>query len=125
MRHPPRIDAARRHFPKLLYANAINLGIQAPQVLVRDKMLGQRAAGSLSEHWNLGAKLITWHEVVFRLSFLVTAFVFGNYAGDRFSFVNELRTGELRKDVDAFFLDKRAEPLHQLIQRDDVIAVIS
>ena len=125
MRHPPGVDAARRHFPKLLYANAIDLRIEAAEIFLRDEVLGQGTARALSEHRDLGAEFVTQREVVLGLPIFVTALVFRDHASDRFALINELYPGELREDVNARLLDKSPEPLHQPVQRDDVIAVIS
>src|SRR5438309_88485 len=125
MRRPSCVDASRRHFPKFLYPDAIDLRIEPVEILLANELLGQGSARTLRQHGDLGADFITRREVVFGLSIFVPAFVLRNYASDAFALVNQLRTGELREDVDARLLRKSTEPLRQLAQRDDVIAVIS
>ena len=72
----------------------------------------------------LARKFVAGREVVLGLAVFVAAFVFGNYAGDGLAFVDQLRAGKLREDIYAGLLHETAEPLHQLVQRDNVIAVV-
>ena len=82
MRHPARADAARRNFPQLLDADAVDLRIEAVEIFLRDEVLGQRAARALGEHGDLGAQFVARREIVFGLAVFVAAFVFGDHAGD-------------------------------------------
>src|SRR2546428_11959587 len=125
MRHPSCFDASRRHFPEFLYPDAIDLRLEPVEIVLANELLGQRSARTLRQHSDLGAEFITRREVVFGLSIFVPAFVLRDYARDALALVNQLRPGELREDVDARLLRKSAQPLRQLAQRDDVIAVIS
>ena len=42
-----------------------------------------------------------------------------------FFVVEQFAAGELRENVHAFFFDEAAEPFHELVERDDVVAVIA
>jgi hypothetical protein len=70
------------------------------------------------------ARFVTRREVVFRFAVFVHALVFGKDSGDAVFFVEQFPAGKLREKIDAFFFHQAAEPFHQLIQRDDVVAMI-
>jgi len=58
------------------------------------------------------------------LAVLVQAFVFSDDAGDAVAFVNQFRTAEFFEQVYARVFDQATHPLHQFVERDDVVAGI-
>ena len=125
VRHISRLDATFRHFPQFLDADAVDLRIQAVEFHPRDHFLGERSARPFGEHRHLGAQFVARREVVLGLAVLVDALVVGDDAGDSVAFVDQLRAGKLREDIHARLLDQAAQPLHQLVHRDNVVAVIA
>ncbi len=124
VRNVARVDAAGLHVPQFLDAEAVDLRVQAVEFQFADEIFGERAARAFGEHGDFGAQFVAGREVIFRLAVLVDAFVFGEDAGDAVFFVEQFATGKLREEIDAFFFDEAAEPFHELVERDDVVAVI-
>ena len=124
VRHVAGVDAAGLHVPQFLDADAVDLRIEAVELEAIDQILGQRAARAFGEHGDFRAQLVAGREVVLGLAVLVDALVFGNHAGDAVFFVEQFPAGELREDVDALLFDQAAEPFHELVERNDVVAVI-
>ena len=103
----------------------VNLGIEAVEFQPGNETFGERTARAFREHGDFRAQLVAGREVVFRLAVFVDAFVFGQDAGDSIFFVEQFPSGKLREDIDAFFLDKSAEPLHEFVERNHVVPVIA
>src|SRR6185437_7420997 len=120
-----RRDSPFRHIPQLLHADAIDLRIETIEPFFLYEMFGERTACPFGEHSNLRAKLVTWSEVVLGAIVLVASFILGDDSGDSIAFVDKLRAGKLREDVYARRFDQPAQPLHQLAERDHIIAVIA
>ena len=59
------------------------------------------------------------------MAFFVHAFVVGADAGDAVAVVKKFGAGESGEDGDAGFFDLAAQPLHEAIQRDDVVAMVA
>src|SRR5580704_14354880 len=57
--------------------------------------------------------------------FLVDAFVVGTHAGDSIPVVEKFRTRKAGKNRDAGLFDFRTQPLHELVDGNDVVAVIA
>ena len=72
----------------------------------------------------MARKLVAGREIVLGLAVLVHALVTGDDAGDAGALIDELGAGKMREDVDARLFHELTEPLHQLIERDDVVAVV-
>ena len=124
VRDVARVDSSGLHVPQLFDSQAVDLRIQAVELQLADEFLGQRAARTFGEHGDFGAQFVAGSEVVFRLAVLVDALVFGQDAGDAVFFVEQFPAGKLSEKIHALFFDQAAEPFHQLVERDDVIAVI-
>ena len=114
-----------RNIPQFLDADAVGLRIEAVELFSRDEIFGKRAARAFCEHGNFGAQFVAGSEIVLGAAVLVAAFIVGDDTGDAVAFIDELRAGKLREDVDARLLDQAAEPLDQFVERDDVVAVIA
>ena len=116
VRHPAGRDAVGRNIPQFLDADAVGLRIQAVELFSRDEIFGERAARALGQHGDFRAQFVAGSEIVLGVAVFVAAFVVGDDAGDAVAFIDELRAGKLREDVDARLLDQRAEPLDQFIE---------
>ena len=115
---------SRLHVPQFLDADAVDLRIQTVEFQFVDEFFGERAARAFGEHGDFRAQFVSGREVIFRLAVFVHALVFGEDAGDAVLFVEQFPAGKLSENVDAFFFDEAAQPFHQFIKRDDVVAVI-
>ena len=122
----PARDAAGRNFPEFLYADAIGLRVGVlGEIEFLNQLLGERSARAFSENDDLGLQVIARLEVRFRMSFFVDALVVSANAGDAVALEKQFRSGESGEDRDAGFFDLASKPLHELVQRDDVVAVIA
>ena len=90
-----------------------------------DKLLGKRAASAFGENDNLRAQIVSRLEVALLLAALVHAFVVGAHANHAPRFEQKLGAGESGEDGDTSFLHLAAKPLHELVDGDDVVAVIA
>ncbi len=133
MRHVARREAPRLHVPQFLDPDPVALRVDVVELFLFYEFFCQRSARTLRQHRHLRAQFVARSEVGFRLAVLVEAFVFGDDAADAIAFVgrfaaairkDELRAAEFLEDVDASGLDQPAEPLDELIEGDDVIALV-
>ena len=119
-------DAAGGNFPKFFYADAIGLRVGVfGEIKFLNELLGERPARAFGENDDLGLEIVAGLEVGFRMSFFVDALVVSANAGDAVALEKQFRSGESGEDRDAGFFDLASEPLHELVQRDDVVAVIA
>ena len=88
-------------------------------------MLGERSARAFGEHDDLRFHVVAGLEVRFRLILLVDAFVVGAHTGDAIAVVEQLRTGESGENRDPRLFDFAGQPLHEPVDRDDIVAVIA
>ena len=122
----PGSDAPGGHLPQFLDADAVGLRIAfAIELEASDQLLGQRAARAFGENDDLGLQVVARLEVRFLLAVLVDALVVGAHAADASGFEQQLRAGEAGEDRDAGLFHFAAQPLHELVDRDDVVAVIA
>ena len=98
--------------------------VQPVELQLADELLGERAARAFGKDGDFRAQFVSGREVVFRFAVLVHAFIFGEDAGDAVFVVEQFPAGKLREEVHALFFDEAAEPFHQLVERDDVVAMI-
>ena len=61
----------------------------------------------------------------FAIAVLANTAIAGSNAGDAITVVDDLDGREPREDINALALDKAAQPLHESVERDDVVAVVS
>src|SRR5450755_2129881 len=87
-------------------------------------MLGEGAASAFGEDGDFGAEFVAGGEVGFGLAVFVDAFVLGDDAGDSFAFVNERGAAELGEKIYAGGFDETAQPFHNFVEGDDVVAFI-
>ena len=85
----------------------------------------QRSASAFGEDGDFGFKVVAGLEVRLLLIFLVDAFVVGAHADDAVAVVEQFGAGESGEDGDARLFHFAAEPLHEFVDRDDVIAMIA
>ena len=74
---------------------------------------------------DLGLQIVARFEIRFRLVLFVHALVVGADAGDAIAVEEQFRSGEAGEDRDAGFFHLAAQPLHEPVERDDVVAVIA
>src|SRR5579864_7670946 len=118
-------DAARRNFPKLFDALAVCLWI----AILREieffyELLRQRAARAFSQNDNFCLQLISRLKIRFRLILLAQALVVGADASDAVAVGYQFRSGEPSEDGDPSFFHLAAQPLHEPVQRNHVVAMI-
>src|SRR5579885_409282 len=96
-----------------------------------NELLGAVAASAFSQNSDLRPQIIPGLEVRLWLAVLVDAFVVGANAGhthslrvDAVVFKQELRAGKSGEDRDAGLFDFLSEPFYELVDRDDVVAMI-
>src|SRR6266568_546298 len=124
MRDKPGLHAPQLHIPKLLDADAVGLRVDVVELFSGDQVFGQRAARAFGEHGDFRAEFVAGRVVVLGLAVFVHAFVFRYDSGDALAFINQLRAAELREKIYARLFHQAAKPLHQLAQRNNVIAAI-
>src|SRR5262249_37492645 len=121
-----RGDTSRGNFPKLLYPHAIGLGIGIfGKIEFRNELLGEGSARAFREDRNLSFQVVAWFEVRFRLVLVVHAFVIGADTSNAVSVEEKFRSRKTGEDSNPGLLDLAAQPLHKLVQRDDVVAMIA
>ena len=119
-------DAAGRNFPEFFYADAIGLRVGVfGEIKFLNQLLGERSAWAFGENDDLGLQIVAGVEVGFLVSLFVDTFVVSANAGDAVALEKQFRSGESGEDRDAGFFDLASEPLHELIQRDDVVAMVA
>lgn len=112
--------------PHLLDAQAVRLvlAVLAQGKLVGD-LLGQAAVGALAEHGDAGVKLHAALKRVLGLAAPGYAQVVGRHALDRaVGAVEHLGRREAGVHLDAQFLGPLAQPLDELVEADNVVAVV-
>ena len=120
-----RLNAARGHFPQLFHADAIGLRVAVfHQIELLDELLGQRSARAFGEHDDFRFHVIAGLEIRFLLVLFVDALVVGAHAGDAIAVVEQFRSGKARENRDPRLFDFARQPLHEPVDRDDVVAVI-
>ena len=123
--HLTLFDRARRHFPQLFYADAIDLGIEAfLQVILANKLLRQRTAWALRQDGDLRLHVIARLEVRFLLAVLVHALIVGANANDLIAFHKKLCSGKAGEYGDAGLLNFFSQPLHEAVDGDHVVTVV-
>ena len=119
-------DTPGRQFPQLLHADAVGLRIAvAVELESADELLGQRAARALGKNDDLGLQIVAGLEVGFLLAVLVHAFVVGAHARHAAGLEQQLGAGESGEYGDARLFNLAAQPLHEPVDRDHVVAVIA
>ncbi len=119
-----RLDAAGLDVPQFLDAEAVDLRIDVVELIFFDELLGERAARAFGEDGDFGAQFVAGRVVVFGLAVFVDALVFGDDAGDSVVFVDEGGATELREEIYAGGFHQAAQPFHELVERDDVVAFV-
>src|ERR1700687_1826965 len=124
MRHIPRGNSPGLHVPQFLDSKAVTLRIDVVEFFLRNKLLGQRATRSLSQDGYFCAQFVAWGVVVFRVSVLVEAFVLGNDTSDSLAFIDERCSAKLREQIHSGLFYQPTQPLHNSVERDNVIALV-
>ena len=101
-------DFAGLDVPQFLDAKTVDLRVDVVELFCGDEIFCERAAGAFGEDCDFGAEFVAGSVVVFGFAVLVEAFVFGDDAGDAFTFVDELSAAEFFEDVDAGSFDQAA-----------------
>src|SRR5690348_16553072 len=104
------LNAVWLHVPEFLDADAVTLWIDVVEFFGRNQFFGERAARAFRKHSDFGPQLVAGREVVFGLSVLVHAFVFGDDAGNSIASINQFRAAKFFEDVDARGFDQPAQP---------------
>src|SRR5579885_3196703 len=127
------LDASCWDSPQLVHSQTVGLRVFGIfQTKALDQLFGAVAAWAFGEDGDFGAQVISRLKVCFGLALLVHAFVIGAHA----SYARQLRIGavagkqklgscESGKDGDACFFYLLAHPLDELVQRDDIVAVVA
>ena len=89
-----------------------------------DQLLGEVAAHAVGEDRDLGLDVGARLEHAARLSVAADAAVAGADADHAVAIEQHRLPGKAPEQVDAFGLDLRRQPLRELVQRDDVVAVV-
>ena len=114
-----------RNVPDFLDADRPDHGVAVfVEIEFINELLGQRASGSFCKNRDLRANIDAGLEVFARLSKLIDAFVAGTDADNGIAFDEQFGSGKSRKDIHAALFDLLAKPARELVERDDVVAVI-
>ncbi len=123
-------DGARRqpilrNVPELLDAEGKlrRLGFAA-QLQGLHQLLGQVAADAIRENRHLGVDVGAELDGALGLAVLADAAVARAHANHPGAVVEHVLAGKAHEQVDAFGLDLPRQPLRELVERDDVVAVI-
>ncbi len=122
--HPAGLVLLRPDPPDLLDAGLVDLGIPAVQVEAFDELLGERAAHAFAEHRDLGEDVHARLVGRLGLAVLVDAHVARAHADDAVALDEELVAGEAGVDLDADLLALLGEPLADVADRRDVVALL-
>ncbi len=123
--HGARFDAALGNLPQLLEADGVLLGLPVlRQIEPPHDVLRQVAAHAVTEDRDLGQDLHARLELALLRSVLCDAAIACPDADHTCAIEQHLASGKPAEHIDAFRLDLRRQPPHQLVQRDDVVAVI-
>ncbi len=114
------------HFPQLLDADAVGLGVGAvAQLELRLELLAEVAATAFGEQRVLGVQLHARLVVRTRRAITIEPHVAGGDALHRARLVEQdLGAGKARIDLHTQRLGLLAEPLHHVAQAHDVVAVV-
>ena len=119
-------DAARGHFPEFFHADTVGLRVAVSVELeASDKLLGERATRAFGENHDFGVQIVAGLEVGFSLAGLSTPLSSVRTPTTRSSSHQQFGAGEAGEDGDAGFLHFAAQPLHEAVQGDDIVAVIA
>src|SRR5262249_45751901 len=114
-----------RHVPYFFHTDREDLRIAVPvQVELPDQMFRQRSARAFGQYRDFCANVGPGFEVGLRFSGLVNAFVARSHTNDRIVFDQEFGARKSGKDVDTALLNLFAEPPHEFVQRNNVIAMV-
>ena len=120
------LEFRRVDLPDFFDAEAVGLVLAvAAQVVFLDDLLGQAAVAALAEEGDAGVELHAALEAVFGRSCSRDSEV---VCGDALDFalggVEDFGRGEARVDLHSHLFCALAQPLGELVQRDDVVAVV-
>jgi hypothetical protein len=119
-------QTVRGNLPQLLDANGIELRRAAGvERQATDDRLRQVATDAVGENRHLRTNVDARLEGRFALAVFSNPAIAGADAGHSIAVVEHVDTREPGEDVDALALDKPAQPLHETIERNDVVAVVS
>ena len=90
-----------------------------------NQLLGKRAARALGQNHDLGFQIVAGLEIGFLLAVLVYAFVVGAYARHASGIEQQLGAGESSEDGNPRLFHFAAQPLYELVNRNDIVAVIA
>ena len=122
----PGSDASRGKLPQLLDADTVGLRIAfAIQLKAANQLFGQRAARAFGQDHDLGFQIVARLKIGFLLAVLVDTLVVGAHAGHTSGFEQQLRAGESGEHRDPRLFDFAAQPLYELVNRDDIVAVVA
>src|SRR5437762_2854635 len=117
---------SRGHFPQFLDSNRIHL--RAPPVIEAElphERLGEVAADAVGEDRDLGADVDAGFKGRLLLAVSVNAAIAGADTDDARRGVEQyFRRWKTGEDIDALSFHETGEPLDELVERDDVVAVI-
>ena len=114
-----------RDLPQLLEADRELLRLRAASELQSpQQLLGEVAAHAVAEDRDLGADVDAGLERRLLLAVLADAAIAGAHADHARAVHQHVLPGKAREEIDAFGFDLRGQPLHELVQRNDVVAVV-
>ena len=122
------VPGARRSFwnlPDLLEADRVgrHVGLVA-ELECTNQLLGEIPAHAVREDRDLGEDVRTWLEVRLLLAVPPDAFVARAHTHDRRAIEQHRLARKAREQVDTRRFDELAHPLGDLVERDDVVAVV-
>ena len=122
--HAPGLVLLGLDAPDLLDAGLVGLGIRALEAEAVDQLLRARSAHALAEHRHAREDVHARLVVGLRLAVLVDAHVAGPDADDAVALGQDLCRSEARIDLDPDCFALRRQPLHDVRERHDVVALL-
>ena len=118
--------ASRGKLPQFLDPDAVGLRIAVTvQLKAANQLFSQRAARALGKDDDLGFQIVPRLEIGFLLAILVDAFVVGANAGDAPRVEQQFRAGKAGEQGNSCLFHLAAQPLYELVNRDNVVAVVA
>ncbi len=124
MDHRARREASLRHVPQFLQADAELRRMAAAELMPANQFLGEMAAHAIREDRHLGADVGAGLDRAARLPRLADAAIARAHADDAAVFDEHGLAGEAHEQIGAGGLDLARHPLHEVAERDHVVAVI-
>ena len=124
--HFARRDAARGDLPEFFHADAVGLRVGVfGKIEFLNELLGKRSARAFGQNDDFGLQIVSGLEVGFLMAFFIDALVVSADANHAIAVVEQFRSSEAGEDGDARLFHLAAQPLHESVQRDHIVAVIA